>query len=434
MPIDHVAGAAAPAAPATVSRPMQRYRWTVLALLVVGGTINYLDRGTLSVANVLIQHEMGISKQQMGFLLSAFALAYAFSQLPIGPLIDRFGPRKVLTVGVTLWSLAQLMCGFVGNFWQMFYARLVLGVCEAPHYPTAARVTANWFSQRDRGLPTGVFNTASMIGSSLSPLLLTALMLSFGWRWMFAIMGVVGIVFGVVWYAFYREPGEKTLSPEDHRYLAREANPAARGAVLANWGRLFSFSTVWGMVFGQMGLSYLNWVYISWLPGYLELERHLSIKQTGLAASIPFLFGILGSLSGGLISDACAHRGMSPINSRKVPILVGLLGAACCTIGASQSGSVFLCLAFISASMFFSYTAVAGVWSLPSAVAPQNTVATLGSIQNFGGYLGGAMAPTVTAFVAEASGSFNTSLIVGACIALCSACSVAFVVRKRIQP
>jgi sugar phosphate permease len=415
-----------------VSRKMQRYRWTALVLLVISGTVNYLDRGTLSVANVLIQKEMGISTQEMGFLLSAFALTYAFSQLPVGLLIDKYGPRRVLALGVTLWSLAQMACGFVGSFWQMFGARLGLGICESPQYPVAARVTANWFSQRDRGLPTGVFNTASMIGSALSPLLLTALMLSFGWRWMFAIMGLAGLVIAAVWYLFYRDPELMNLDESDRRYLARESNPAAKGSVLVNWTRLFSYPTVWGMVFGQMGLSYLNWVYISWLPGYLEIERHLSIKQTGIAASIPFLFGILGSLSGGILSDACAHRGMSPINSRKVPIIVGLLCAASCTVGASLSDSVVLCLAFISASMFFSYTAVAGVWSLPSAVAPQNEVATLGSIQNFGGYLGGAMAPTVTAFVAHQTGSFTPALIVGACIALASACSVAFVVRRKI--
>ena len=418
----------------SVSRRMARVRWTAIGLLVVSGTVNYLDRGTLSVANVLIQNEMGISKTQMGLLLSAFALTYAFSQLPIGLLIDRFGPRRVLSLGVALWSLAQLACGFVGSFWQLFGARLALGACESPQYPTAARVTANWFSQRDRGLPTGVFNTASMIGSALSPLLLTVLMLSFGWRWMFGIMGGVGLLVALVWYAVYREPEAVDLEPSDLRYLARDSNPPARGNPVANFGRLFGFGTVWGMLFGQMGLSYLNWVYISWLPGYLELERHLSVKQTGIAASIPFLFGIAGSLSGGVLADACAHRGMSPIASRKVPIVLGLVCAAGCTVGASLADDVVLCLALISGSMFFSYTAVAGVWSMPSAVAPQNEVATLSSIQNFGGYLGGAMAPTVTALVAEATGSFTPALWVGALIALCSACSVLFVIRHRTVP
>jgi sugar phosphate permease len=415
-----------------VSKRMQRFRWTALVMLVVSGTINYLDRGTLSVANVVIRQEMGISTKEMGVLLSAFALSYAFSQLPIGMLIDRYGPRRVLALGITIWSLAQTACGFVTSFSSFMIARLGLGIAESPQYPTAARVTANWFSQRDRGVPTGVFNTASMIGSALSPILLTWLMLSFGWRWMFAITGLVGLLMAAVWYLFYRDPPDMNLSVADSVYLTSENNASVRGPVLLNWGKLFRFPTVWGMVFGQMGLSYLNWIYITWLPGYLEMERHLSIKSTGFAASVPFLFGIVGSLAGGMLSDACAHSGMSTINSRKVPIILGLIGAACCTVGGALAGTVFGSLAFISASMFFSYTAVAGVWSMPSAIAPQNEVASLGSIQNFGGYLGGAMAPAVTAFIVSETGSFSPALILGAVIACCSACSVLFVVRKQI--
>jgi sugar phosphate permease len=416
-----------------VSSRMQRLRWIALAMLVVSGTINYLDRGTLSVANIVIRQEMSISAAQMGFLLSAFALAYAFSQLPVGILIDRFGPRRVLGLGIFTWSVAQTVCGWVASYAQFIVARLALGVTESPQYPTAARVTANWFAMRDRGLPTGVFNTASMIGSALSPLLLTWLMLACGWRWMFAIMGLSGVTMAIIWYAFYRDPSEMRLSSSDLSYLAHESRPTARGSMLKTWGKLFRYRSVWGMVFGQMGSSYLTWLYITWLPGYLEMERHLSIKTTGFVASIPFLCGIFGSLFGGTLSDICARHGLSPINARKVPILVGLLGAASCTYGASLADSTVVCVAFISASMFCSYTGVAGIWSMPNAVAPQNVVASMGSIQNFGGYLGGALAPTVTGLVVHSTGSFVLALVTGSCVAVCAALSVLLVVRRPID-
>jgi len=415
-----------------VSKKMQKYRWTALTILVVSGTINYLDRGTLSVANVVIRQEMGFSTKEMGLLLSAFALPYAFAQLPIGLLIDRFGPRRVLSIGIAAWSIAQTLCGFITSFPQFIMARMFLGATESPQYPTAARVTANWFKQRDRGLPTGVFNTASMIGSALSPLLLTGLMLACGWRWMFAIMGLLGIGMSFVWYMFYREPREMNLPASDYAYLATEANPEVKGSALRNWARLFRFPCVWGMLFGQMGSSYLTWTFITWLPGYLEMERHLSIKTTGFVASIPFLCGLFGSLAGGALSDYCAERGMSPINARKVPIILGLLGAAFCTVGGATADSVALCIAFISGAMTFAYTCVAGIWSMPSALAPQNSVATMGSIQNFGGYLGGAMAPTVTAYVAHEAGSFVPALFVTATVACCAAVCVLFVVRRKI--
>lgn len=416
-----------------VSARVQRRRWTALSLLVASGAVNYLDRGTLSVANIVIQREMNINARDMGLLLSAFAFSYAVAQIPVGPIIDRFGPRRVLGLGIAAWSTAQTACALVTSYPQFIIARLALGVTESPQFPTAARVTANWFAMGDRGLPTGVFNTASMLGSALAPFLLTWLMLAFGWRWMFAIMGLVGLAVAAIWYAVYRDPANAGLSEEERASIARGANPPIEGAYLAHWGRLFRMRTTWGMVIGMMGLSYLNYIYITWLPAYLEMERHLTIQQTGFAATIPFLFGMLGSLAGGLLSDACGRGGLSPIASRKVPIILGLGGAAACTIAGAFAAGVVTALVFMSASMFFSYVAVAGVWSMPNAIAPQNEVASLGGIQNFGGYLGATAAPAVTGFVVHATGSFVPALVAGAAAAMIGAASVLIVVRTPIR-
>jgi sugar phosphate permease len=159
-----------------------------LTLLVVAGVVNYIDRATLAVANPLIREELGLSIAEMGYLLSAFLWAYAFSQLPTGAMVDRLGPRLLLTLGLSLWSFAQLLGGMVQNFTQFFGARVLLGVGEAPQFPTGARVVRDWFNQRDRGLATGVFNCASSLGTAIAVPLLTYLMLSFGWRVMFAIL------------------------------------------------------------------------------------------------------------------------------------------------------------------------------------------------------------------------------------------------------
>lgn len=420
-------------ASAPVSARVRRRRWTALSLLVASGAVNYLDRGTLAVANVVIQREMNINARDMGLLLSAFAFSYAFAQIPVGPIIDRFGPRRVLGLGIAAWSTAQTACALVTSYPQFIIARLALGVTESPQFPTAARVTANWFAMRDRGLPTGVFNTASMLGSALAPFLLTWLMLAFGWRWMFAIMGLAGLAVAAIWYAVYRDPAAAGLSEEERASIARGANPAVEGPYLVHWARLFRLPTTWGMVIGMMGLSYLNYIYITWLPAYLEMERHLTIQQTGFAATIPFLFGMLGSLAGGLLSDACGRRGLSPIASRKVPIILGLCGAAACTIAGAFAAGVVVALVFMSASMFFSYVAVAGVWSMPNAIAPQNEVASLGGIQNFGGYLGATAAPAVTGFVVHATGSFVPALLAGAAAAMIGAASVLVVVRAPIR-
>src|SRR6201994_472428 len=179
-----------------------------LALLVLAGVVNYIDRATLAVANPLIRDELGLSIADMGYLLSAFLWAYAFAQLPTGAMVDRLGPRILLTMGLSLWSLAQLLGGLVQNFGQFFGARVLLGIGEAPQFPTGARVGRGWVNQRDPGLATGVFNCASSLGTAIAVPLLTWLMLSYGWRGMFVIMGVAGLIVAALWCVIYRNPVE----------------------------------------------------------------------------------------------------------------------------------------------------------------------------------------------------------------------------------
>src|ERR1700689_5843642 len=181
----------------------QRLKWvqrSALAMLVVAGVINYIARATLAVANPLIREDLGLSIADMGYLLSAFLWAYAFAQLPTGGMVDRLGPRILLTCGLSLWSLAQVLGGFVRGFGEFFGARILLGIGEAPQFPTCARVVRDWFNPRDRGIATGIFNCASSLGTAIAVPLLTFLMLSFGWRVMFMIMGVAGLAMAAIWY------------------------------------------------------------------------------------------------------------------------------------------------------------------------------------------------------------------------------------------
>src|SRR6201992_4260857 len=210
-----------------------------LALLVVAGVVNYIDRATLAVANPLIRDELGLSIAEMGYLLSAFLWAYAFSQLPTGAMVDRLGPRILLTMGLSLWSLAQLLGGLVVNFGEFFGARILLGIGEAPQFPTGARVVRDWFNQRDRGLGTGIFNCASSLGTAIAVPLLTFLMLSFGWRTMFMIMGVAGLAMAAIWYLAYRNPPDVALTAEENVYRTQGDPPGQRIQVtLREWKQL----------------------------------------------------------------------------------------------------------------------------------------------------------------------------------------------------
>lgn len=278
-------------------RTVQR---VALVLLVCSGVVNYIDRATLAIANPLIRQDLGLSLADMGLLLSAFLWAYAFAQLPAGGLVDRLGPRLVLTVSLGLWSLAQVLGGLVSSFGHLFGARVLLGIGEAPQFPTSARVVRDWFNERERGLATGLWNCSSTLGTAISAPLLTFLMLSFSWRSMFMIMGAAGLLVAAAFYALHRDPTQVTLAVHEQEYLSdAEGDAQPPPVTLRDWQRLFRFRTTWGMIFGFFGTIYVLWVYNAWLPGYLEMERHISISKTGWVAAIPFLFGVVGSILGG---------------------------------------------------------------------------------------------------------------------------------------
>lgn len=415
-----------------LSQRTRRMQILVLTLLVCSGVINFFDRSSLAVANVNVREELGLSATAMGGLLSAFALSYAFAQLPVGLLIDRVGPRILLGCGLALWSGAQATVGLVTSYSQFFWARIALGVGEAPQFPTSARVVSNWFHVTNRGVPSGIFNSASSLGPAIAPPLLTLLMLNFGWRAMFVILGVTGLAAAAIWAAVYRDPDHARIPLEDLKTI-RSGDVASTSAVtVGQWLRLFRCRTTWGMILGNFGNGYSFWLFQTWIPGYLEMERHISVARTGFFASIPMVCGIIGSLSGGYVVDLLAARGISPLNSRKIPVAVGLVGVAVFTVIAAYATTNSSALTYLSAAVFFSGLAGATIWALVTAATPQNYVASSGSIQNFGAYLGGTCSPIVTGFVVDRTGSFTLALVIAAAISMMGAVVYLTVVKRPI--
>ncbi len=411
---------------------LKKIQTTAVVLLVLSGLINYLDRSTLSIANSAVSAEMNLSASEMGLLLSAFSLPYALAQLPMGVLLDRMGARFTLGFGMLLWSVAQLAGGFVRSVNQFFAARLLLGVGEAPQFPAGAKVFSDWFAVKERGRPTGIFVASTTIAPALAPPVLTALMFAFGWRGMFIIMGVLGIVIAIAWYAIYRDRRDVALTAEEIAWL-EDGKPADdRSMTAAEWRSLFRQRTTWGMLLGFMGVIYMVWLYLTWLPAYLEKERGLPLATAGWVMIIPYLAGTLGQLSSGIVADKLLARGLAPITSRKWPICIGLVCAAAFTIPAAYTPSLVWAIVFISLAMYFVNLASGGAWALASVAAPRRLVASLGSLQNFGGYLGGSMAPIITGVIVDRTGSFVYALLISAAVALAGAIAYVTLVRTPI--
>jgi len=416
----------------SISSRTRRFRTTSVTLLVIAGLVNYLDRTAVAVGNPEIRQTLGLSYSQMGLLLSAFAWSYGLAQIPAGALVDRFGPRRVLGIGLVLWSSAQLAAGFVGSIGQFLMARVALGLSESPMYIGGARVCADWFPLKLRALPIAIFNSSSALAPALAPPLLTWLMVAFGWRVMFVVAGLAGFVVSILWIFLYRAPRDANIPDSDLSEIHRDdgINIQHIGWRQVIW--LLGFRTTWGMFVGFFGVVYVSWLYATWLPGYLESERHLSIASAGLWAAFPLGAGFLGAVGGGLISDWLGRAGMDAVSACRIPIIWGLVGAGVFTIASVYVDNIVVAIGLMAFGLFAANVSSSCGWALAAVVAPPNTVATLEAIQNVGGSLGGALAPLISGILVEVTGSFVTAFVLAGVVAFACAAAYLFMTREKI--
>ena len=415
---------------------LRRLQWTMLALMIVGYMLLYVDRATLSVANPLVRDEMKISISEMGVLLSAFLWTNCLLQIPMGGLIDKFQPRIVFYVSMIFWSFAQILGGLVGSFTQFIGARVLLGVGEAPYTVNAALGTRHWFNVRERGSATGAWSAGSTLGNALSIPLLTYLMLTFGWRWMFIIMGIFGLALGGLFFALYKNPKQLSLTAEEQAHLSEGEKPSELTTSSGVWRDcklLFRFKTTWGLAIGWFGPVYVAWFYFAWLPNYLQTDRHISIAKTGWVGAIPFIAGVVGALLGGRITDVLVRKGFSPLNSRRYPIVLAMLLTGVLTVIIAETPNAVVAVTCISLSFLMIYIASAATLATPTIIAPMHVTGSIGGIQAFGGYIGSALAPMITGFIVDASGSFKLALLLGAAVAFITPLLYFVLVREPIS-
>lgn len=412
---------------------IRKIQVTAMLLLLLAAMINYLDRSSLSVANMTIREEMGLNATEIGLLLSAFSLAYGLAQLPCGALLDRKGPRIMLGVGMFIWSLFQAAAGLVHNFTQFIFVRIGLGVGEAPMNPCGVKVINDWFNIKDRGMPMGMFNAASMIGLSVAPPILAAMLLVLGWRGMFVTIGIMGIFLAAGWYMLYRDRDNNTLSAEEINYLQAGSVASRKDPIsFKAWRGLFRQRTMWGMMIGFSGINYTAWLYIAWLPGYLQSTYNLDLKSTGLLAAIPFLFGAAGMLQNGYVVDALVRRGYDAVKTRKACIVSGMVLSAAFTAIVTRATDTTSAVTLIGMALFCIHFAGTSCWGLIHANVTARMTASVGSIQNFASFIFASFAPVITGWVLDTTKSFSLALIICACVTLAGALAYLVLVRKPI--
>jgi sugar phosphate permease len=409
-----------------------RLRWVFIALIVLGGIVNYLDRSTLSIGNTTIAKELGFNALQMGLLLSAFSWPYALANLPAGYLIDRFGVKKMFLAAAICWSLVAIGTSVLQSFIAIYIARALLGVAESPFFASGLKASQLWFARRERTMPVSIVNTGSQIANAIAPPFLTFLLLGNGWRTMFVIVGALGFIVAGIWWFSYRDPKrEEEVAIKGAAELEAELKadePA--GQARANWFSLLKRPNTWFMMLGAFGIFYTVWVYLTWLPSFLQKSRGFSLTATGWLAALPFLCGIVGVLFGGWLSGRLIKAGWPTLRARKLPIVGGAVLAAAAVLPVAYVSDNVLTIALLCLGYFAAQIPIGCIWTLASDIAERHLVASLGAIQNFGGFLGAAVGPVVTGAILQATNSYDLVFLVAGILLLVGAISYGFFVRE----
>jgi ACS family D-galactonate transporter-like MFS transporter len=410
-------------------------RWTIVLMAFLGTTINYIDRANLGVALPALKKEFGLSPETSGLILGAFFWTYAAFQLPSGWFVDKVGPRIAYTVAVIWWSIFTGATAVARGFTSLFGFRLLLGIGEAPAYPTNAKSVAEWFPKSERAFATSIYDSGARAGTVAALPLCTWIIKDYGWRTSFTVTGIIGVLWSVAWYAIYRHPKEHpSVSDAERAYIlaGQPAQPSALGPKVP-WSSLFKYRTVLGMMLGFFCFNFVIYFFVTWFPTYLRDGRGFTAVKTGFYGMIPGLFAMLAGYSGGKTSDFLLRRGLSLTKARKIPIVLGM-GIASSIGLAVVVPSAMAAVALLALSYGGLCFAAASIWSLPADVAPTSQhVASIGGIQNFASNTAGICITYLIGKLLAKTGGFVAPLMMAGGFAILGALSYLFIVPE-IRP
>jgi MFS transporter, ACS family, glucarate transporter len=417
------------------SQGPSRIRWLLIGWLFILSAVAFLDRVNLSVAGSRLAADYRLSDVQFGLLSTAFLLGYAFLQTPAGWLADRWGPRRVLAGGVVWWGIftaltAAVPVGLRNPFLVLLVVRLLLGAGEAVMYPCSNQFVARWIPTQERGLANGLIFAGVGVGSSVSPSLVTYIMIHHGWRTSFWICAIIGLVAGAIWFLASRDaPDEHPLvNPEELAVIrsgltmaAKKSQDAAAPATSAEtpvkvpWSRILRHREVWAITVSYFCFVYVAWIFFAWFFIYLERVRGMNLKASAFYGTLPFVAMAIGCAVGGLVGDFLARRvsrraGRCGVAAFGIA-LTGVFLAFGSSVNSAPLASVLLAggagALYVSQSSFWAVSAdIGGAFS-----------GSVSGFMNMGGQLGGAVTTALTPFIALHLG-WTASFLVAAALCL----------------
>jgi MFS transporter, ACS family, D-galactonate transporter len=402
---------------------MTNVRWRIIVLLSLALMISYIDRINLSFVAPEFMRSFNIGPAEMGVVLSVFLWTYFLLQVPAGLATDRWGIRYILGCLAILWGGATMMTSTASGQAALVGWRALLGVGESAVSPGSTKALGYWMPDKERGLAGAIIIAGIPIGTFLGSPLIGWILANYGWRAVFIGTGLLAVVWGLGWMAYYRQPGEHAAANAAERQYIADNNTRLHAhitPVRVGWGQLLRNRNVIGLSFGHATLLFNLYFFLSWLPTFLVEQHHLTILKTGFVGAIPWFFGLLGALTSGYGSDRLVRRGWRPIMARKIFMGAGMIMCMTALLSVFTTSLVWT-VTWLSLAVFGLLMTNGVVWSANADIAPEAQGASVSGLQNFIGNIGGLLAPIVTGALVQLTGSWVAAMASAAIVAMAGA-------------
>jgi len=381
-----------------VSAHPTRVRYVTTAFAMVLAIVTYLDRVCISQAAPAMTDDLGLTRLQMGWALSVFGWAYALFEVPGGWLGDRIGPRRVLMRIVLWWSFFTAATGWVWNAASLIVTRALFGAGEAGCFPNLTRVFTTWLPVKERERAQGMLWLAARWSGAFTPLMVAYVLDLISWRRTFEIFGLLGVVWAVAFYWWYRDdPRSHPSVNEAELALLPSREQSAVGAKVP-WSRIVSSGSVWLLCIQYAFLSYGWYFYITWLPTYLREARGTSLKFGALLASLPLLLGGIGCMVGAQLIRRLARSGERIILARRIVAIVGFVGASASVFAFTQVADPVRAMLLLGLAGFFNDFVMPACWAGCMDIGGRYS-GTVSGAMNMVGNIGGALSPLIIGYI-----------------------------------
>lgn len=405
-------------------------RWVVVTLLFFAMVINYVDRQTIGILKPTLSKEFGWNESDYANLVFWFQASYAVSYLVFGRVMDRLGARWGFGLAFFIWQIAHIAHAGAKGLNGFIFARVALGVGEGGGFPGGIKAVTEWFPKKERAFATGIFNAGTNIGAIVTPLVIPAITIAWGWEMAFIITGVAGLIWLPIWLLVYRRPREhKKVSAAELAWIEQDpADPVEKVA----WTKLLTKRETWAYALGKFLIDPIWWMFLFWLPDFLGKRYGLDLKTFGPPLVAIYLLSDVGSVGGGWLSSAMMKRGFSLNRARKTAMLICALCAVPVAF-AAFADNLWVAVAIIGLATAAHQGFSANLYTLPGDVFPRSAVGSVVGIGGMVGAIGGMAMAKYAGWVLDTIGTYTPIFIIAGSAYLL-ALGVVHLLSPKLEP